>query len=156
MANYADGLTDLPLPKMIEHFRQHDKIASLVSVKPARSLHVVSLGGNGIVKGIQDLTNSGLFVNGGYFLFKREIFDYINEGDELVEQPFQRLIAKGQLISYPCDGFWAAMDTFKEKQQLEDLYSRGEAPWEIWKSETHGNGKGSAATMAQLPARSRS
>jgi glucose-1-phosphate cytidylyltransferase len=139
MANYADGLTDLPLPSMLDHFRQHDKIASLLAVRPKRSLHVVGLKENGLVTGIQDLAHSGLFVNGGYFIFKPQIFDYMEEGDELVEQPFQRLIAENQLISFAHDGFWAAMDTFKEKQQLDDLYSRGEAPWQVWKSSANGN-----------------
>jgi glucose-1-phosphate cytidylyltransferase len=56
----------------------------------------------------------------------------MREGDELVEEPFRRLIAAGQLLSYTHDGFWACMDTFKEMQQLEDLYSRGKAPWMVW------------------------
>jgi NDP-sugar pyrophosphorylase family protein len=73
-----------------------------------------------------------------------------NEGRTV---PFERLIAKDQLISYQY-GFWAAMDTFKEKQQLEDLYARGEAPWAIWRSDANGNGKGGAATMTQIQARS--
>jgi glucose-1-phosphate cytidylyltransferase len=78
-------------------------------------------------------------INGGYFVFKRSIFDYLKDGEELVHQPFQRLIKENQLIGYSYDGFWKAMDTFKDKQQLDDLYSTGTAPWEIWKSSPNGN-----------------
>ena len=65
-------------------------------------------------------------------MLRREIFQYMKAGDELVEEPFRRLIAAGQLISHPNDGFWACMDTFKEMQELEDLHSRGNAPWTVW------------------------
>jgi glucose-1-phosphate cytidylyltransferase len=139
LANYTDGLTDLPLPKMIEHFHQSGKIASFLSVKPTASFHVVTLGEDGLVTAIEHLTNTPISINGGYFIFKREIFDYIRTGEEMVEQPFGRLIAQKQLICYPYEGFWAPMDTFKDKQQLDDLYSRGESPWTVWKSDVKAN-----------------
>jgi len=72
-------------------------------------------------------------MNGGYFVFRREIFRYIEDGEELVEEPFQRLINEQQLLAYRHDGFWACMDTFREKQLLDDLYSQGTPPWEVWK-----------------------
>jgi glucose-1-phosphate cytidylyltransferase len=72
-------------------------------------------------------------INGGYFVLRREIFDYIQNGEELVQEPFQRLIREGQLMGYDYDGFFACMDTFKDKQQFDDLYGRGDAPWELWK-----------------------
>jgi glucose-1-phosphate cytidylyltransferase len=158
LANYTDGLTDLPLQEMIEHFKRSRKIASLVAVKPTHSLHVVKRCDNGIVTAIDHLANSDILINGGYFIFRRQIFDYIQEGEELVEEPFQRLIAEQQLISYPYSGFWAAMDTFKDKQLLDELYARREAPWELWKSEMARNGrnggrpKTSARGRAQSPA----
>ena len=64
----------------------------------------------------------------------REIFDYIRHGEELVEQPFDRLIAANELHSYPHDGFTASMDTFKDKQHFDDLYAKGNAPWEVWRA----------------------
>jgi glucose-1-phosphate cytidylyltransferase len=73
-------------------------------------------------------------VNGGFFVFRPEIFRWMEEGEELVQEPFQRLAKAGKLLSYNYDGFWACMDTFKEKQLLEDLYSRGQVPWEVWKT----------------------
>jgi len=75
----------------------------------------------------------GMRVNGGFFVFRHEIFDWMRPGEELVQEPFQRLAAAGRLLSYTYDGFWACMDTFKEKQMLEDMYGRGQVPWEVWK-----------------------
>jgi len=71
-------------------------------------------------------------INGGYFIFKNEIFDHINEGEELVMEPFHRLIEKEQLIAYEYDGFWGSLDTFKDKQELDELYEKGNPPWQVW------------------------
>jgi len=133
LANYTDGLSDLPLPDMIHDFERRGRIASFVGVKPNATFHLVQLDGDGLVKGIRHVAESNQRINGGFFIFRKEIFDYIEDGEELVHQPFQRLIAAQQLIGYPHNGFWACMDTVKEVQQLEDLYSQGRAPWEIWK-----------------------
>jgi glucose-1-phosphate cytidylyltransferase len=134
LANYCDGLTDLHLPTLLRHFRERDRVGSFVCVKPNLSYHVVSMGQEGLVGEITAITQTDLRVNGGYFLFKRDIFRYILDGEELVQEPFQRLIKAQQLLAYPYDGFFASMDTFKDKQQLDDLYARGNAPWEVWKA----------------------
>jgi len=133
LANYSDGLSDLPLPVQLEHFQQHDAVASFVCVRPNLSYHVVSLNGEDLVSGIQDLNKSDIRINGGYFIFKKEIFDYIKEREELVHEPFRRLVDQKKLIAYQYDGFWTSMDTFKDKQHLDDLYARGNAPWQVWK-----------------------
>jgi glucose-1-phosphate cytidylyltransferase len=133
LANYTDGLIDLHLPDAIEHFLSHKKIASFVSVKPTHSFHVVSLKNDVEVTAIQHIRRSGIWINGGYFIFRNEIFKYMKDGEELVNEPFQRLIEKQELITYKYDGFWVSMDTFKDKQMLDDLYARGESPWEVWK-----------------------
>jgi glucose-1-phosphate cytidylyltransferase len=135
LANYTDGLTDLYLPDMIDHFNASQKTASFVSAKPTYSFHVVKRDDNGLVTAIQHLAHSDILINGGYFIFKRRIFDYVRSGEELVEAPFQQLIGEKQLISYQYNGFWAPMDTFKDKQLLDELYGRGDAPWEVWKTE---------------------
>ena len=134
LANYADGLTDMHLPGQIAHFMAKDKIASFVAVKPRHSFHVVSLLENDNVSQIQHLTQSGIWINGGFFIFKKEIFNYFENGEELVEKPFQRLIEKGELITFKHEGFWASMDTFKDKQQLGEMYHNGDAPWQVWNS----------------------
>src|SRR5579871_1516561 len=116
LANYSDGLTDLPLPEQLAQFREQDKIASFLSVLPNLSYHMVSVDKEtSLVSGIHAITNGTVYINGGYFAFKREIFDYIRDGEELVLEPFQRLIDEKQLVGYTHNGFWAGMDTFKDK-----------------------------------------
>jgi glucose-1-phosphate cytidylyltransferase len=136
LANYADGLTDLPLDAYLEHFQSSDKLASFVSVRPTQSFHVVSFVHDSEVAGIQHFKQAGLWINGGCFAFKNEVFKYIHDGEELVVEPFQRLIAAGQLTTFKYDGFWLAMDTFKDKQLLDDMHARAEVPWEVWTSTT--------------------
>ena len=134
LANYSDGLSDLILPEMIRDFQKRDAIAAFVGVRPNATFHLVEYDGNGLVKDIRHVTECHHRINGGFFVFRREIFDYLKEGEDLVQQPFQRLIAAKKLIAYTHDGFWGCMDTVKEMQQLEDMYSQGRAPWEVWKS----------------------
>jgi len=134
LANYSDGLTDLPLPKMLDEFKRSSKVAAFVCAPPSQTFHVVKLNGTGSdVVGIEAVRNAGLLINGGYFVFKREIFDYMREGEELVGEPFNRLIKKELIMGYRYDRFWS-MDTFKEQQELSDVCARGDAPWEVWKS----------------------
>ena len=137
LANYSDGLTDMPLPEQLEHFHQQGKIASFLCVRPNLSYHLVSLqqGNGSLVSEMHAFNNGSVRINGGFFIFKKQIFDYIREKEELVIEPFHRLVEEKQLIGYPYNGFWASMDTFKDKQQLEGLCSSGVAPWEVWKNQ---------------------
>lgn len=132
MANYADGLADVPLDDMIDFFRSTDKTACFLCVKPQLTFHYVHLNDDSTVSKIQDTTNTGLTVNGGFFIFKKRIFDYIREGEELVHEPFERLIEEKQLVAYQYDGFWKCMDTFKDKQDFDELLSSGNFPWQVW------------------------
>jgi glucose-1-phosphate cytidylyltransferase len=102
---------------------------------------VVSLGDGHVVADIGTISDSALRINGGYFAFKREIFDLLGDGEELVGEPFRRLMAQRQLMAYAYDGFWQSMDTFKDRQQLDELYAAGHAPWELWRRNGNGNGK---------------
>jgi glucose-1-phosphate cytidylyltransferase len=134
LANYSDGLTDLPLPKLIDFSKKQGKIACLLSVKPLYVFHVVSSTSEGYVKDICQLTQTNMRINGGYFVFKNQIFDYIKEGEDLVNEPFQRLISKHELVAYEYDGFWASLDTYKDKTRLDDLVQKNNAYWQIWKN----------------------
>lgn len=135
MASYADGLTDVVLPEYLDAYFASGRIAGFLSVKPVNlTFHSVTADAQNVVRSIRNFRETGTRVNGGYFAFREEIFDYIRPGEELVEQPFQRLIEDRALWVYPYDGFWAAMDTFKDKQMLDDMESRGEAPWEAWRT----------------------
>jgi glucose-1-phosphate cytidylyltransferase len=133
LAGYADGLTDLPLPEMIEYFSKSGKIACFICVKPSQTFHVVSLVDGSHVDKIEFVRNTDIIINGGFYIFRNEIFEYIKDGEELVVEPFQRLIKEKQLIGYKYDRFWYCMDTFKEQQELNDMFDRGDAPWEVWK-----------------------
>jgi glucose-1-phosphate cytidylyltransferase len=134
LANYSDGLSDLPLNEVIKHFHTHNKIASFVSVKPSQSFDVIMSGDGVSVDGLQPISQTGVRMNAGYFTLRQEIFDHMREGEELVYEPFRRLIAKKQLITYPYDGFFMCMDTFKEKRTIDDIVASGNAPWEVWKA----------------------
>jgi glucose-1-phosphate cytidylyltransferase len=151
LANYSDGLSDLPLPDAIEFFqRRPEMVACFAGVAPTSSFHLVSCEDGGKVKAIQHVKEVGMRINGGFFVFRNEIFRWMNPGEELVQEPFQRLAAAGRLLAYPYDGFWACMDTFKEKQLLEDMYSRGHTPWEVWKQ--NGAHRGQAAPAGRAKA----
>jgi glucose-1-phosphate cytidylyltransferase len=133
LANYADALTDLPLNDHIAHFERHGVTASFVAVPPAQSFHGVRSDEGSIVTGFGQMNEVDFWVNAGYFCFRRDVFDYIEEGDELVEQPFQRMIAQRQLSVFRYSGFWQQMDTFKDKITYDRMEGRGESPWMIWK-----------------------
>jgi glucose-1-phosphate cytidylyltransferase len=132
LANYADGLTDMHLPSVIDRFKSRGKIGNFVSIRPNLSFHAVSGLADGEVREIKPVRDTDLRINHGFFMFRSEIFDYMRAGEELVEEPFQRLIAADQLLAYPYDGFVASMDTFKDKQHFDELYAKGSAPWEVW------------------------
>ena len=132
-ANYCDGLSDLALPAQLEHFRRHGRVASFLCVKPHLSCHFVVSRNGGQVTSVQDIGQTGLRINGGYFIFKTEIFDHLRNGEDLVAEAFQQLLGENQLVAYRYDGFWESMDTFKDKQRLDEMHARGDALWEVWK-----------------------
>jgi glucose-1-phosphate cytidylyltransferase len=129
LATYGDGLTDAPLPHVIEAFQESEKTAMFLSVRPQFNAHIVSTDGNGNVLAVEDMSGSHLRINGGFFVFKREIMDLIEPGDELVEETFAHLIASGELAAYPYEGFFGPMDTIKDRQRLENMHESGQAPW---------------------------
>jgi len=132
LANYADGLTDLDLDKYLAYFRKRGKIGCFLSIPAPHTFHVIDAEADDTVRGLEAVSRSTVRINGGYFLFKQEVFDYIKEGEDLVLEPFERLSAERQLLAYPFDGFWRNMDTFKDKVVLDDMFARGEAPWQVW------------------------
>jgi glucose-1-phosphate cytidylyltransferase len=135
LANYSDGLADLHLDKMIDDFLQTDAIASFAAVQTWHSFHAVRMGQDHYVTELGEVRDSQFLINGGYFVLRKEIFDYMEEGDELVEAPFQRLIKERKLLGYKHEGFWRSMDTLKDKITFDRMYAVGKAPWEVWKTE---------------------
>ena len=133
LASYGDCLTDAPLNEFIEDFRGRDAMAAFLSVRPSYTFHVVTSDERGRVERVTHVRDADIWINGGYFIFRPEIFDHIRPGEDLVTAPFQRLIEAGRLIAYRYDGFWMPMDTIKEMQDLELLYQSGSPPWAVWR-----------------------
>jgi glucose-1-phosphate cytidylyltransferase len=131
LANYGDVVTDAPLNELIERFRSSGKVAAFLSVRPTYNFRVVRHNA-GVVTSVQDVTQADLWINGGYFMFRHEIFDYIEPGEDLVVEPFQRLIKEEQLLAFRYRGFWAPMDTLKDQELLERLHDSGHPPWAVW------------------------
>lgn len=133
-ANYSDGLTDLNLDDQLAHFQKRDAVGSMLLVRPTnQSFHLARVNDDECVSEITSIEQTDLWVNGGFFILRPEIFRHIKEGEELVQEPFVRLTQQQRLLGYRHSGFWCCMDTFKDKKLLDDMYNRGDRPWEVWR-----------------------
>ncbi len=133
LANYSDGLTDCPLPAITARLSETDAVGVCMVTRPNISLHFVDHDADGMVSGVRDAEQAESWINAGFFAFRQSIFDYIRPGEELVLEPFQRLIAARKLAAFAYTGFWRCCDTFKDLQTLENLLTKGPAPWELWR-----------------------
>jgi glucose-1-phosphate cytidylyltransferase len=134
LANYSDGLSDFPLSTLIDDFQGSQSIGCMLLVQPTATFDIVSTAQDGQVNGVSALGDTDIWINGGFFVFRKQIFKHLHPGEELVREPFQRLIAQRKLMGVRYRGFWRCMDTFKDKQHLEELESKGNAPWKVWKN----------------------
>lgn len=132
LANYSDGLTNAPLDAMIDRHVASGKIASLLCVRPTYSFHTLVVDDDHQVQRVQRAEEGDLWMNGGFFVFRHEIFDYIGPGQDLVNEPFAKLIEQGELTAWRHDGFYYPVDTLKDRQILEDMLETGNAPWSVW------------------------
>lgn len=151
LANYSDSLTDLPLPKLIDFHHEMNALATFMSVRPTQSFHTVEMDDSGHVHELKSIGDAGIWMNAGFFVLNHQIFKHLNAGEELVFEPFERLIQCGRLYSYQYDGFFGCMDTYKEKQQLDDMYRKGDRPWEIWTADKQLDLRQSVAASAIAP-----
>jgi glucose-1-phosphate cytidylyltransferase len=149
LANYSDGLTDFPLPDLINEFDARNALGIFLAVRPHYSGHFVRCAPDGRVLAIEDVVKANAWINGGFFVFANEIFSHIGLGEELVEEPFERLIEGNKLFARRYEGFWRGMDTFKDLQALDTLLSSGSAPWQVWNSATP---RPSPAAVVSIPA----
>jgi len=133
LANYADGLSDIRLDQMIADFDSKQAVASFAGVNGWHSFHTGEATSDGWATHMGAPSKAEFLINGGFFVLRNEIFDYIEDGDELVEQPFERLMQKRRLAVFRHSGFWRAMDTFKDKITLDRMEARGDCPWMVWK-----------------------
>lgn len=132
LANYGDVLTDAPMDRIVDRFAASSAVGSLLAVKPQSSFHVVEFGPDARIGGIRSVDDLPLWINGGYFVLRQEVFDVLDEGEDLVGDAFPRLAQTGRLLAVPYHGFWAAMDTLKERSTLEEMYRKGTHPWVLW------------------------
>ena len=133
LANYGDVLTDAPMNDLIEEFAATDAVGSLLAVKPRDSFHVVGISDDQRVTGLTAVADMDLRINGGFFILRQGIFDYLHEGEDLVMDACTRAAADGKMRAVPYDGYWAPMDTLKERATLEDQYHHGVSPWTLWR-----------------------
>lgn len=146
LANYSDGLSDVNLAVMIDELGRSNAVGILLLVQPTASFDIVKASPSGTVSQVSALSTSDIWINGGFFAFRNEIFRCINPGEELVREPFERLIARGALLAHKCTGFWQCMDTFKDKQRLEEL-NENRPPWRVWDAVS---GPASVAPVAKV------
>src|SRR5262245_25599021 len=133
LANYGDVLTDAPLPDLIKSFRRTGKMAAFLAVRPTSyTFHLVRFEGRHQVRDVLDVSKADLWLNGGYFMFRKQFLDELQPGDDLVPDVLPRLIAQGQVLGYRYDGFWAPMDTLRDVQTLEGIVQSGHMPWAVW------------------------
>ena len=139
MANYADVLTNASLPDIVDRFAASSAVASLLAVPPQSSHHVVDIGDDGLINQVTPMRDLRQWENGGYFVLRPEIFDYLNEGEDLVEDAImRRLVPQRRVLAYPYKGYWSPADTVKERAQLDEMYHRGQCPWMIWDPDRSG------------------
>jgi glucose-1-phosphate cytidylyltransferase len=148
LANYADVFTNAPLPDMVARFTATDALVSLLAVPPTSSHHVVDISETGLVTQVTPLRDLRQWENGGYFVLRPEIFDFLEEGEDLVEDVIVRLVPQSRVLAYPYKGYWCPADTVKERAQMEELYYRGTCPWMVWDPER--SGQLTAATSAEI------
>ncbi|QLY79126.1 glucose-1-phosphate cytidylyltransferase [Clostridium intestinale] len=135
MLTYGDGVSDVNIKKLLKHHNSHNGYVSVTSVKPSGRFGALNINEEGQVSHfIEKPAGDGAWINGGFFVCEPEIFDYI-DGDETIweRKPLETLAKENKLFSYKHEGFWQPMDTLRDKNELESLWVKGEAPWQIWK-----------------------
>jgi glucose-1-phosphate cytidylyltransferase len=135
MLTYGDGVSDVNIPELIKRHESARKAVTLTAVRPAGRFGVIGISGGGAVESFSEKTdNDGAWINGGFFVMEPKVFDYLADGDATVleRKPFERMAEDGELNAYEHHGFWRAMDTLLDKNQLTDMWTSGTAPWALW------------------------
>ena len=130
---YGDGVSDVPMRDLIAFHRANGAIATVTAVRPPGRFGALSLEGARVVRFEEKPAGDGGLINGGFFVLSPEVFEYLDGDDTVWErQPMERLAREGRLFAFPHYGFWQAMDTLRDKNQLEQLWTSGNAPWKLW------------------------
>lgn len=136
MVTYGDGVSDVDIKKLISFHKSRGKIATVTAVRPVARFGGLTFDGDRIVEFKEKPQTGEGWINGGFFVFEPEIFDYLCDEDDTVLEgaPLETLARKGQLVAYKHEGFWQCMDTLRDKQLLEKFWDDGDAPWKVWKT----------------------
>jgi glucose-1-phosphate cytidylyltransferase len=133
MLTYGDGVADIDLKRLLAFHNQHGKIATVTTVTPTSRFGIMEMTGGGHVTKFLEKPKTETFASAGFFVFQREIFDYLDRDECILEhEPLQRLAADGQLMAYGHEGFFHAMDTYREYEHLNNLWAKNQAPWKVW------------------------
>jgi glucose-1-phosphate cytidylyltransferase len=134
LANYCDGLSDVDLDELVAFHQKHAKVATLTGFHPHSKYGVIRVDGRGIVNYWQEKPLMNDYTSGGFFVFKRGIFKYLEDDERCILEhgPFRKLASAGQMALFQHTGFWQCMDTFKEAQALNAIWDKGQAPWKLW------------------------
>ena len=131
-ATYGDGVADIDLGDLLGFHREHGATATMTVVRPTLQFGVTELDGDGLVVGFQEKPRSDHWINGGFFCFEPEVFDYLSDDCVLEREPLEALAAGGRLRGYRHTGFWKCMDTYKDAVELNDLWAGERPPWRLW------------------------
>jgi glucose-1-phosphate cytidylyltransferase len=131
---YGDGVSNVNIADLVDHHRRHGRLATVTAVQPPGRFGILDLGDNDAVRGFQEKPHGdGAFISGGFFVLEPEVIDRIDGDATMWEmEPLRTLAADGQLTAYHHNGFWQPMDTLRDRQLLEELWSTGRAPWKVW------------------------
>ncbi|MCE5302030.1 MAG: glucose-1-phosphate cytidylyltransferase [Planctomycetaceae bacterium] len=134
MVTYGDGVADVDIGRLLEFHRTHGKLATVTTVRPVSRFGLVHLDDDGLVRRFAEKPQTEGWVNAGFFVFNRRVFDYFDGGDSCVmeHEPLERLAADRQMVAYRHEGFFFAMDTYREYEVLNRIWNSGNAPWKVW------------------------
>jgi glucose-1-phosphate cytidylyltransferase len=135
MLTYGDGVSDVNISELIKNHEKSGKTATLTAVQPAGRFGSIEINKNGAVESFKEKPHGdGAWINGGFFVMEPGVFDYLTEGDATIleRKPLERLAEANQLFAYKHEGFWRPMDTLRDKNELNDMWSKGTAPWAFW------------------------
>jgi glucose-1-phosphate cytidylyltransferase len=139
MVTYGDGLADVDLRELVQYHRRHGKLATVTAVRPTSRFGILDIDTDGMVTRFAEKPTLDGWASAGFMVFDRRVFDYLDGDDCVLErEPLERLAAEGELMVYRHEGFFFAMDTFREYQMLNELWNRGEAPWKVWREGRNG------------------
>ena len=133
LMTYGDGVSNVNINQLIEHHKNHGKLATLTAVQPEGRFGIMDMDGDSILSFREKSKSDSGWINGGFMVLEPEVLDYIKDDTIMFErEPLERLAAEGRLVNYKHYGFWQCMDTLRDKQKLEELWASGKAPWKVW------------------------